>query len=126
MPARLDDHLTHLALRRRHTRADPRTEGLDVPLDRAREVGHAPGDVRPVLLGGRGHQVEHLAHLLRGRRDDVEIPHPQAGVARLDGELEVRAEVGAGDLVDGVDHGGVIEPGEDLLRLGDVLGVPVG
>ncbi len=114
---RLGDDLPHLADGRRVAVGDAGAEGLDVPVHRRRQVAQASGDVRPVLDGCRGHDVEDVPQVLRGAGDHVEIALVEPCVMPVELQLEVAGEIELRDQVDVIDRCGRRDLCQRLLRL---------
>ena len=131
LAAGLLGHLQHLATGGCVVRADARAQRLDVPGQRARHVGEPSGHVGEVVDAVGGHEVEHVAHVLHGRGDDVEVLAPGAGLVLLQLQVEGAHQLGVGDDVDRVDGLHVLEAtahrprrlGERGVAVGGVVGV---
>src|SRR5690606_19839969 len=85
----------------------PQRDG--VALQRGRHGVHAVGDRGPVVLGGGRHEVEHLAHGLQRRGDDVEVAVQLAGLEQLEQQPQTLLHRGDRDAVDVVDRLGAGE-----------------
>lgn len=98
-----------LPLRRGDVLARALEQGLADALERVRQRVQPVGDVVPVRLRRRRHQVDDLADGLRRARDHVEVAQVELPLVRLLYEVEFGAEVGLRDLVDRVDRRGGVE-----------------
>jgi hypothetical protein len=89
---------------------------LDVARDAVRERVEPRGDVLPGLDAVGRHEVEDLAHLLRGGRDDVERAQQLVRGVELELQADPLAHHRQGDLVDGVGCGLLVQLGEHSPR----------
>jgi hypothetical protein len=67
------------------------------------------------------HHVEGLADLLRRRREDVDVAQVQLRLVRLDAQLQLGEQVGAGHAVDVVRGFGAVKPVDHGARRRDAL-----
>ena len=121
--ASLIDHLAHLPLRGRHAVGDAEAQRLDVAVHCLRQIGETAGDIRPVALGLRRHQVENVPDALGRGGDHVDVAHPQARGIRFEIEGQFIGQIRLGDPVDVVDYRRALELGEHSASSRDDLRV---
>jgi hypothetical protein len=101
-------------------------QGGGVLLEGQGHRGQSGGDGRPVVLGGRRHEVEHVAAGLERGGDDVERHGVVAALVGLDDQPEALAHRPQGDAVDVIDGFDALEPGQGVAGEAGVVGEPVG